>query len=131
MEFAPSLPFVGAVLLLITLLAINVTRLRFKVGVTLGDGGDRRLGVAIRAHGNAVEHGLLLCAALVLADVAGLPTPWVVGLGWAILVGRLGHAAGFLRLGSKVATSAMVATYGLELGLSTYLLFLPFHGKAL
>jgi uncharacterized membrane protein YecN with MAPEG domain len=122
-----SLPFVGAVLLLITLLAINVTRLRFKVGVRLGDGGDRRLGLAIRAHGNAVEHGLLLCLALFLAEVAFLPLAWVVGLGSAILLARLAHAAGFLRFGSSVSTPATAATYALELGLSAYLVSRAFH----
>ena len=119
-----SLPFVGGVLLLVTLLAMNVTRLRFKVGVRLGDGGVRSLGLAIRAHGNALEHGLLLSVALVLAEAAGLRTAWVVGFGCAILIARLTHAAGFLRLGHKFAIPAMVATYGAELSLSLYLVTL-------
>jgi uncharacterized protein len=117
-----ALPFVGAILLLITALAMNVTRLRFKVGVRLGDGGDKRLGRAIRAHGNALEHGLLLAVALVLAEVAALPPPWVVGLGFAILAARVSHAAGFLRLGPRVSQAGMVVTYTIEVGLSAYLL---------
>lgn len=117
-----ALPFVGAIFLLITALAMNVTRLRVKVGTRLGDGGDKRLGFAIRAHGNALEHGLLLAVALVLAEVAGLPPPWVVGLGFAILAARLSHAAGFLRLGFRLSVAGMVVTYGIELGLGAYLL---------
>jgi uncharacterized membrane protein YecN with MAPEG domain len=117
-----SLPFAGAVFLLITTLAMNVTRLRRKYGVFLGDGGERRLGRGIRAHGNALEHGLLLAVALVLAEVAGLPIPWVVGVGWAILLARLAHAAGFLRLGSRTVQAGVAATYAIEVGLGAYLL---------
>lgn len=61
---------------------MNVTRLRFGARVSLGgDGGNRRLGVAIRAHGNALEPGLLLAVALVRAELAGLPARWVVDCG--------------------------------------------------
>lgn len=119
---AHALPFVGALFLLITCLALNVTRLRNIVHVSLGDGGNKRLGYAIRAHGNAAEHGLLLAVALVLAELAGLPAVWVVGLGWAVLAARLAHAAGFLQLGARVSVPGMTATYLLELGLSGYLL---------
>jgi uncharacterized protein len=124
---AHALPFVGALFLLITCLALNVTRLRNIVHVSLGDGGDKRLGYAIRAHGNAMEHGLLLAVALVLAELAGLPAAWVVGLGWAVLAARLAHAAGFLRLGARVSVPGMTATYLLELGLSGYLLSFAFR----
>jgi len=117
-----ALPFVGALVLLIAALAMNVTRLRFKLGVSLGDGGDKRLGRAVRAHGNALEHGLLLAVALVLAEAAGLPALWVVGLGWAILAARAAHAAGFLRLGRRLAQAGMVVTYAIEGGLGAYLL---------
>jgi uncharacterized protein len=122
-----ALPFVGAVLFLITALALNVTRLRFAARVSLGDGGSRPLAVAIRAHGNALEHGLLLAVALVLSEVAGLPARFVVGLGWAILVARLAHAAGFLRLGFHVVRVGAALTYALEVGLSAYLLSLAFR----
>ena len=124
---AHALPFVGALFLLITCLALNVTRVRGIVHISLGDGGNKRLGYAVRAHGNAVEHGLLLAVALVLAEMAGLPAPWVVGLGWAILLSRLAHAAGFLRLGARVSVPGVVVTYLLELGLSVYLLTLAFR----
>jgi uncharacterized protein len=117
-----ALPFVGALVLLIAALAMNVTRLRFKLGVPLGDGGDKRLGRAVRAHGNALEHGLLLAVALVLAEAAGLPARWVVGLGWAVISARAAHAAGFLRLGRRLAQAGMVVTYAIEGGLGAYLL---------
>ena len=117
-----AIPFVGALFLLITLLALNVSRKRAVTNIYLGDGGNRGLGFAIRAHGNALEHGLLLAGALVLAEAVGLPAGRVLALGWLILGARLLHAGGFLRLGKRFSVSGMVATYALELWLSVYLL---------
>ncbi len=51
--------FVGLVSLSITALAINTTRLRNKLNIWAGDGGNDALRRAARAHGNAVEHGIL------------------------------------------------------------------------
>jgi uncharacterized membrane protein YecN with MAPEG domain len=122
-----ALPFVGALILLITALAMNVTRQRFAARVRLGDGGNRPLTVAIRAHGNAVEHGLVLALALVLAEVGGLPAHWVVVSGWAIVLARLTHAAGFLRFGFQVQRVGVVVTYAMEVLLGAYLLSLAFR----
>lgn len=52
--------------ILLTLLSLNVSRLRLKYRVSYGDEGHRDLIVAIRAHGNALEQCLLF-AVLVLA----------------------------------------------------------------
>jgi uncharacterized membrane protein YecN with MAPEG domain len=122
-----ALPFVGALFFLITALALNVTRNRFRAHVSLGDGGNRPLHVAIRAHGNALEHGLVLAVALVLAEVAGLPAVWVVAIGWTMLLARLAHAAGFLRFGFGVQRVGVVVTYALEFGLSAYLVLAAFR----
>jgi uncharacterized membrane protein YecN with MAPEG domain len=122
-----AVPFVGALVLLIAGLAANVSRIRMRVRVRLGDGGDKGLGYAIRAHGNALEHGILLAVALVLAEVTGLPVRWVIGLGWLILAARLAHAAGFLRFGRKVVVPAATLTYLLELGLGGYLVSAAFR----
>jgi uncharacterized protein len=122
-----SLPFVGALFLLITALALNVSRLRRSYGIYLGDGGEKRLGRAVRAHGNALEHGLLFAVALVLSEVAGLPTPWVLGLGWTICAARAAHAAGFLRLGKQVVLAGVVVSYVSEVGLGWYLFMRAFR----
>jgi uncharacterized membrane protein YecN with MAPEG domain len=84
------------------------------------------LQVAIRAHGNALEHGIILAVALVLAEVAGLRAPWVMAIGWTILLARLLHAGGFLRLGCQVQRVGVVISYALELGLSAYLVSVAF-----
>ena len=52
--------------LVVTLLALNVSRNRMKHRLSNGDGGKPEMKAAIRAHGNAVEHvtvfGLLVLA---------------------------------------------------------------------
>ena len=63
---------VAALAILLTLLSLNVSRLRLKYGVSYGADGHRELTVAIRAHGNALEQSLLF-AVLMLA-VQNQPT---------------------------------------------------------
>jgi len=50
--------YVFANVLVITLLALNVSRLRMQERVANGDGGKVSLKKAIRAHANGVEHVL-------------------------------------------------------------------------
>lgn len=50
--------FAAVLLLLVTLLAMNVSMLRMRHKVSLGDGGNKALTRAIRAHANALEHSL-------------------------------------------------------------------------
>ncbi|MES2955015.1 MAG: MAPEG family protein [Pseudomonadota bacterium] len=83
---------VAALAILLTLLSLNVSRLRLKYRVSYGDGGHTDLVVAIRAHGNALEQCLLF-AVLMLAlqsqstsDAAGLA--W---LGSVFLLARVVH----------------------------------------
>ncbi len=67
---------VVALTVLITVLSLQVSRLRLRHRVTWGDGGHKDLSVAIRTHGNTLEQSLLfltmlLCHALLPAASAG------------------------------------------------------------
>lgn len=82
--------------LLVTLLAMNVSRLRMTLKIANGDGDDKRMRRAIRAHANAVEHVLifgLVMAAIALEQVAGAAQATLV-CGFAL--SRLLHAYGML-----------------------------------
>ena len=57
---------IASLALLITALSVNVSRLRMRHRISFGDGGHKDLLVAVRAHGNALEHSALY-AALVLS----------------------------------------------------------------
>ncbi len=82
--------------LLVTLLALHVSRLRVTLRIANGDGEDRRMRRAIRAHANAVEHvlifGLLMVALALEQASATMQALLVVGFA----VSRLLHAYGML-----------------------------------
>ena len=104
--------------LLMLALAWKVIRFRQTKGVGIGDGGDKAITRAIRAHANFTEWAPLTLLILLVADLRGAG-PYVVGaLGGALLVGRLVHAIGlsasagpsWQRLGGMVLT--MLALVG-------------------
>jgi uncharacterized protein len=65
---------------------------RLQFGVSLADGGNKKLLKRIRAHGNFAETVPLALLLLVLLELKGLSAAWIVGLGSALLVGRVLHA---------------------------------------
>ena len=98
---APVLPvtalyaaLLGFVLLALTVLVIQHRR---RVGMGIGDGGDRGLQRAIRAHGNAAETIPVLLILLALVELSAYPAALVHGLGMTILLSRLLHAFGMSR----------------------------------
>lgn len=85
----------GLIGLLAALLTLNVARLRGKKRISLGDGGDREMQAAIRAHGNLIEFAPL-CLLLIWL-LGGFYSGRVVGgLAAILLVARLAHAGGIL-----------------------------------
>jgi uncharacterized membrane protein YecN with MAPEG domain len=88
--------FVAVNALILLLLAIRVTVLRFKHRVSLGDGGNKDLVHAIRVHANGTEH-VPIFALLLL----GLTFVQLTGVGMAALViaftlARIVHLVGIL-----------------------------------
>jgi uncharacterized membrane protein YecN with MAPEG domain len=68
--------------------------LRGKLGVSIGDGGNKDLLLAMRRQANFVEYvplALILIALLELNQVGGNV---IHGLGLALVVGRIAHAVG-------------------------------------
>ncbi|MEQ1438865.1 MAPEG family protein [Fontimonas sp. SYSU GA230001] len=88
--------YVAASMLLLTLLALNVSRLRMKLRIGNGDGDNVEMKKAIRAHLNHLEHalpfGLIVLALAQMLAPASLLAVLVVGF----LAARLLHAYGML-----------------------------------
>jgi uncharacterized membrane protein YecN with MAPEG domain len=80
--------------LLTVALSMNVSRLRGKVGVIVGDGGSTALTGAIRAHGNNVENVPLALMMLLIAELCGGNSTFLHILGGTLLVARVLHAHG-------------------------------------
>jgi uncharacterized membrane protein YecN with MAPEG domain len=87
----------GLIGVLTALLTLNVGRLRTRKKIFLGDGGDKEMTAAIRAHGNLVEFApICLLIIWLLHGPYGHRTIAVMGI--ILLLARLLHAGGMLGL---------------------------------
>ena len=89
--------YAGLMIVLFLGLTLRVFAARFRSGVTLGTGEDRRLLRAVRVHANFAENVPLFLAALLAAELAGAPGPALHATGGLMLLARLLHAAGMSR----------------------------------
>ena len=95
----PALPFVAAFYaaltgLLCVVLASLVIRQRMQTRISIGDGGDDRLGRMARVFGNFAEYAALVLVLLALIEICGGPRWLVHVLGAGFIIGRLAHAYG-------------------------------------
>jgi len=98
---------------------------RVRTGATVGDGGDEALRRRIRAQGNFIEYTPMGLLALALVEYRQAPTLTVMGLGVALVLGRLLHAGGMLGGSRPLRASGMVLTFASLLGSAGYLVFGP------
>ena len=89
--------YAGIIGLLLLVLAARVSYLRRSLKIGIGDGGDRVMLRAIRAHGNAVEWAIPGILLLLIAELTRAPAIIVHLCGLAIVVGRVLHAFGLSR----------------------------------
>jgi uncharacterized membrane protein YecN with MAPEG domain len=91
-------PFYAALVALIYVyLSVRVINIRRVEQVGLGDGDNRTLRRAIRAHGNCGEYAPVALLLIGFAELQGAQV-WVVhALGLMLLAGRIAHASGFGR----------------------------------
>ncbi|MAL79983.1 MAG: glutathione metabolism protein [Sneathiella sp.] len=88
-------PFFAALLALVyVLLSLQVSRLRRKAQVSIGDGGDIALQKAIRAHGNFIEYVPITLIILMFLEMRTVSVYVIVILCALLLVGRILHAIG-------------------------------------
>ena len=83
--------------LLAVVLTIRVILNRVKHKVNTGDGGNKDLGQAIRAHGNFAEQAPLALLLLMVLEATGAAPTMVHVLGVALVVSRVLNAWGLSR----------------------------------
>lgn len=105
----------GLAVLLLTLLALNVSRLRISHKVANGDGGNISLKKAIRAHGNAVEHILPFGLAILGLSFMEIKSAILAVLVFGFLGIRLLHAYSLLSATFNLRRVAALTTYLFEL----------------
>lgn len=106
--------YVAASMLLVTLLAMNVSRLRMKLRIGNGDGNNVEMKKAIRAHMNHLEHslpfGLIVLALAQMGSATSLLAVLVVGF----LASRLVHVYSMLATQFRFRQLSAGTTYLFE-----------------
>jgi uncharacterized membrane protein YecN with MAPEG domain len=97
--------------MLVILLAVVTVKLRRALRVGLGDGGNRDLQRAIRAHGNAVEYIPLFLALLAAYEVNHGSTLALHASGAVFFLSRVLHAWG-LYSSSGASAGRVIGTTG-------------------
>jgi hypothetical protein len=115
--------------LLIVRLSVAVIKLRRKNRVSVGDGGNEELQLAIRAHANAVEYIPITLFLLLTLELNGAPKILIHLLGATLLIGRILHAMGLSAKDLRRRVLGMQITIYLLIGLAILnISFLVFTG---
>ena len=96
--------------LILTMLALNVSKVRNEEKVPNGDGGKVSLKKAIRSHANGVEH-VMAFGLLILALAADTSPVILATLVIGFTISRVVHAAGMLNTSAMLRVSAASVTY--------------------
>jgi uncharacterized membrane protein YecN with MAPEG domain len=104
--------YAGLLGLIAFAVAFAAGRLRGRLGISVGDGGNSDLLCAMRRHANFVEWVPLALILIALLEMDGAPAKSIHGLGAVLVVARVAHALGlrpdtmksFLRLIGAVGT---------------------------
>lgn len=89
--------YAGIVTFIVVILQINVIRQRASGSISLGDGGNKTLERAGRAHGNAIENVPLTLIMMGIIEMAGAPEMAVEVFGAGLVAARILHAIGIQR----------------------------------
>jgi len=119
--------YASLAVLLIVRLSISVIKLRRKNRITVGDGGNEELQLAIRTHSNAVEYIPIALLLLLTLELNGAPKILIHLLGATLIIGRIFHAMGLPAKNLKRRVLGMQITIYLLIALAILnILFLAF-----
>lgn len=88
------IPYAALLGLMFVTLSVRTIRLRQRLGIGLGDGGNETLRRAMRVHANFAEYVPLGLILIFLVEEQGAPAILVHGLCLGVLLGRVSHAWG-------------------------------------
>ena len=101
--------FAALLALMLVGISVRVTVLRARKQISLGDGGDKELGAAIRVQGNFVEYVPVALALMGIIEWTGALPGLVYAYGAVLLAARIVHAWG---LYSSVFKARVIGTSG-------------------
>ena len=76
-------------------IAVAAGKVRASTGISIGDGGNLEVIVAMRRHANFVEFVPLALILIGLLEMNGVAAGAIHGLGASLVVARLSHAFGY------------------------------------
>ncbi len=111
--------------ILVAVLMLRVIRLRRSLKIGIGDGGNKQLHCAIRAHGNAIETIPMFLVLMAILEANGGKPLFLYICGTVFLVARVLHAIGLSGYGgaSMGRVSGTIVTVGVLLTLAGANLF--------
>lgn len=122
---APTTAVYAALLSLLYIgLAARVVRLRVRLHISLGDGGDDRLLRAVRVHAHFAEYVPFALLLMLLLELNGTPAAALHAYGILLLLSRVVHAAGVGAVPEDLRwrAAAMLCTFTLLAGASAALI---------
>ena len=87
--------YAGLLGLLATVISFQAGFARGRTGITIGDGGNEEMTIAMRRHANFVEFTPLALILIGLLEMNGVTGTAIHALGALLLVARASHAYGF------------------------------------
>ncbi|MCA9717783.1 MAG: MAPEG family protein [Myxococcales bacterium] len=116
-------PLIAALLLLhLTLLSCFVSYLRITLRISFGDGENRDMFRAIRAHANALEHALPFIVLLLLLEMRAGASEQLWWLSGGFVAARVLHSLGVLNRIHRVRQIGATVSVLLELVFAIWLL---------
>lgn len=127
--FPITIAFGTLIIGLITLLAINTTRMRMKTPRDPSPTQREQLRRAMRAHGNNFEHGVPVILLMMFYELGGASATVLCSIGSLYLLARVVYCFGvFTRPGNLAQQLGAGVTYLIELALLGLLLLTLFWG---
>jgi uncharacterized membrane protein YecN with MAPEG domain len=120
-----TLLYGGANAFLTALLGFNVSRMRGRDKVFLGDAPSAEMNRAIRAHGNNTEWVPLAIVLLLLLELSGVSATALHAFGGGLLFARVAHAHGAYTKAPTTVVGALL-TYLITFGMAGYAIYLHF-----
>ena len=116
--------------LLIVRLTLSVIKLRRKNRISVGDGGNEELQLAIRTHSNAVEYIPIALLLLLTLELNEAPKILIHLLGATLIIGRIIHTMGLPAKDLKKRVLGMQITIYLLIALAILnIIFLALAGS--
>jgi len=112
---------------MIVWLSLNVIKTRRTQKVSVGDGDNKELQIAMAAQSNAVEYFPIALIMLFALEINQAHLAWVHGFGIALVTGRIIHIKGMLSQILKIRVLGMQITLYTIIGLAVAnLIYLPY-----